>query len=339
MVGRRILYALALAGAALFFLFYEAWISLFTLVLVLALPVVSLALSLPLARKLRPELLPPEGPVVREGEAALTFRLEPPGGLAVGRLTGRLVLLNALTGGKWTRTIRLRCDGSPLEVPFPLPTGHCGMLTFRLERLRVLDLLGIFALPVPLSAPDGEVPVLPKYRPAGPIPPVLGHAGRSLGLRPKPGGGPAEDYDLRDYRPGDPMRTVHWKLSSKRDELVVREMLEPRRAALVLTVDHFGPPEELDEALDRLQALSLALLGRAEGHLIAWVHPVSGAATLCPVDDRAGLHKALSRFLREEAPGTGRSALDVPLSVPGSDGPPKAFHVTAHLWGEEGEAS
>ena len=58
MVGRRILYALALAGAALFFLFYEAWISLFTLVLVLALPVAPLALSLPLARKLRPELLP-----------------------------------------------------------------------------------------------------------------------------------------------------------------------------------------------------------------------------------------------------------------------------------------
>ena len=338
MVGRRILYALALAGAALFFLFYEAWISLFTLVLVLALPVVSLALSLPLARKLRPELLPPEGPVVREGEAALTFRLEPPGGLAVGRLTGRLVLLNALTGGKWTRTIRLRCDGSPLEVPFPLPTGHCGMLTFRLERLRVLDLLGIFALPVPLSAPDGEVPVLPKYRPAGPIPPVLGHAGRSLGLRPKPGGGPAEDYDLRDYRPGDPMRTVHWKLSAKRDELVVREMLVPRRPALVLTADHFGLPGQVDQMLDKLQALSLALLERRERHWIGWLHPVSGVPVLLPVEHPEGLTACLTRFLGESCPPTGRSALDFALSIPESDGPPRTFHVTAQLWQKEGKA-
>ncbi len=335
MIGRRFLYALALAGAALFFLFFEAWPALFFLVLVLALPVLSLALSLPPARRLRPELLPPRGPVVRGSQAALTLRLEPARGLPVGQLTGKLTVRNALTGEKWTRSIRLRCDGSPLEVPFPLPTSHCGMLSFRVERLRALDLLGLFALPLPVSALEGEVPVLPRSREAGPIPPVLGNPGRSLGLKPKPGGGPAEDYDLRDYRPGDPMRTVHWKLSSKRDELVVREMLEPRRAALVLTIDHFGTPEELDGALDRLQALSLALLGREEGHLIAWVHPVSGTPALCPVENRAGLERALDHFLREEATRTGRSALDSPLAVPESDGPPRTFHVTAHLWGEE----
>ena len=335
MIGRRIFYTLLLAGAALFFLFYEAWISLFALVLVLALPVVSLALSLPLARQLRLELLPPEGPVVREGEAALILRMESPRGLPVRRLTGRLTVRNALTGETWKRSIFLRCDGSPLEVPFPLPTGHCGMLSFRVERLRMPDLLGLAALSLPLSTPEGEVPVLPKHHPAGPIPPVLSSPGRSLGLRPKPGGGPAEDYDLRDYRPGDPMRTVHWKLSSKRDELVVREMLEPRRAPLVLTLDHFGAPQELDRTLDRLLALSLALLSREEGHLIAWVHPVSGTPTFCPVENRAGLERALSRFLREEAPRAGRSALDVPLSVPESDGPPHTFHITAQLWGEE----
>ena len=335
MAARRFLYALALVGAALFFLFFEGWLPLFFLALAVALPALSLALSLPLARRLYPELLPPEEPVVREGKAAVTLRLTPPHGLPVGRFTGRLTLRNALTGETWRRSVRLRCDGSPLEIPFPLPTGHCGILSLRLERLRMADLLGLVSLPPARSALDWEVSIRPKTRPAGPIPPVLGALGRSQGLKPKPGGGPAEDYDLRDYRPGDPMRTVHWKLSSKRDELVVREMLEPRRAALVLTVDHFGPPEELDRALDRLQALSLALLAREERHLIAWVHPVSGAPTFCPVENRAGLDRALDRFLREEAPKTGRSALDVPLSVPESDGRPRSFHVTAHLWGEE----
>ena len=50
-----------------------------------------------------------------------------------------------------------------------------------------------------------------------------------------------EDYDLRPFREGDSLRTVHWKMSAKRDELVTRELLEDRRPVPVLTFDHFGP--------------------------------------------------------------------------------------------------
>lgn len=27
----------------------------------------------------------------------------------------------------------------------------------------------------------------------------------------------AEEHELRPYRPGDPMRTVHWKLTAKQE--------------------------------------------------------------------------------------------------------------------------
>ena len=37
----------------------------------------------------------------------------------------------------------------------------------------------------------------------------------TVGLPPAARRGPGEDYDLREYRPGDPLRSVHWKLSSK----------------------------------------------------------------------------------------------------------------------------
>ena len=44
----------------------------------------------------------------------------------------------------------------------------------------------------------------------------------------------AEVYALREYAPGDSLRQMHWKLSSKLDKLVVREPSLPvRRSVLV----------------------------------------------------------------------------------------------------------
>ena len=40
-----------------------------------------------------------------------------------------------------------------------------------------------------------------------------------------------EPGDIRPYRPGDPIRRIHWKLSAKRDELLVREAAPAEEAA------------------------------------------------------------------------------------------------------------
>ena len=36
--------------------------------------------------------------------------------------------------------------------------------------------------------------------------------------------------DVRAYQPGDPVNRIHWKLSAKRDELLVREQAKDRTA-------------------------------------------------------------------------------------------------------------
>ena len=150
-------------------------------------------------------------------------------------------------------------------------------------------------------------------------------------LRPRPGGGPGEDYDLRLYRPGDPLRSVHWKLSSKREALVVKEVLEPRRAAIVLTYDHFGPPEELDAALERLCALSRWLLARGRPHHIRWADPAGGTAGRL-VDGEEALGACLAQALSTPAPAAGPSILDMPLGPAVGPGPVRRVHVTPGGW-------
>lgn len=43
----------------------------------------------------------------------------------------------------------------------------------------------------------------------------------------RPGDDPGETYDIREYRPGDSVRQIHWKLTGKLDDIMIREKSYP----------------------------------------------------------------------------------------------------------------
>ena len=306
MARRRGAYALLLAAALLFHLFDIGYLACFLLALALTLPVLGMLLSLPAMLRCRLELQAEPTGVERGGEAGWRLAAHGPVRLPLAQVTIRLRMENALTGGKETRRVTLTGPEEVRSAVLRADASHCGRLTCRVERARVCDCMGLFTLPLRPPAPASLL-VLPQA--GAPVPPDLPGEGSSPSgaLAPRPGGGPGEDYDLRPYRPGDPIRTVHWKLTSKRDELVVRETLEPRRSEAVLTFDHFGRPEEMDRVLDRLNACSLALLERGEANWVRWAHPVSGQVRDYPVSDRRSLSVCLAAVLADPAPVEGRT--------------------------------
>lgn len=64
---------------------------------------------------------------------------------------------------------------------------------------------------------------------------------------------------IRPYRPGDSIKTIHWRSSARRGELMVREYDALRIASLVLVVEPWLPREAKPEDVANLEsALSLA---------------------------------------------------------------------------------
>lgn len=61
------------------------------------------------------------------------------------------------------------------------------------------------------------------------------HAGGAL--RSITRGAGAEILQLRDYRPGDPLRVIDWKASARRNRLISREPAEDQSLELVIAVD------------------------------------------------------------------------------------------------------
>ena len=327
MIYRRICYALLLGAAVLFQIFFRFYFSTFLLVLVAVLPLVSVLLALPAA--LGGRLTPAPGlPAWPRGEGAI-FRLtaESRTGLPLLGVRVRLGWHNQLTGQAGTAQACIRCVSRRAEAELSLPAPHCGRLVCRVERAWACDQLGLFPIPLHRGG-EAAMLLLPRAPEEALEELPLPEAGAGQALRPRPGGGPGEDYDLREYRPGDPPRSIHWKLSSKLDALLVRETLEADPATLILTYDHFGTPEELDGIFDRLYALSQRLLEKGRPHEIQWALPLGGGVECCAVDSGRALTAFLERAFSLPAPAQGISILDGGLRR-SSGGRARHIHLSA----------
>lgn len=324
MWSRRICYAALIGAAVLFQIFFRFYLSTYVLVLVLLLPVLSLLLALPgLAGS--SVLVTPSTPAIVQGDQALfSLSLHSRTPLPLLRPRATVSWVNQLTGETGKLRVMLEQER---PHPLSLPTPHCGRLVCRVDRAWRCDLLGLFPLPVK-KGPEGAVLVVPAPLDTDHDPSLAGGHNEGTILKPRPGGGPGEDYDLREYRAGDPLRSVHWKLSSKLDELVVRETLEPQQATIVVTYDHFGTPQVLDRTFAQLYALSRWLLAQERPHHIQWAAPLTGIPEDRMVDGGQALLACLELAFSTPAPLEGRSILDTALRVPGGPGRVRHLHVT-----------
>ena len=72
----------------------------------------------------------------------------------------------------------------------------------------------------------------------------------------------SEVYQLREYRPGDDIRQIHWKLSSKLDELILKEASQPESRSLLVFWDKRtgGNPQQMDALAEVVSSAGMALL-------------------------------------------------------------------------------
>lgn len=319
MLLRRIGYLLFLLAAVWMAAYFETYLTGFLLILALALPALAFLLSLPGMLGLRIRLRPQGPGTVRGGTAFWRLETGSRFHLSIARADVRLRFTNRMTGAESSQRLRLLGTPRGSFLTLPAETAHCGLLEAHVTRLRVCDCLGLFTLykrlPAPALLPVLPVPVEPEALPDG-------QSGPSA-LSPRRGGGPGEDYEIRPYRPGDPVKMIHWKLTCKRDETVLREVLEIQKAEPLLTFDHFGPPEALDRVLDRLHALSASLVEEGRPHTVRWLEQGNGQLRSYRVDGRRAMERCIAAILACPAPLQG-----VPTPRGGTAGS-LCYHIAA----------
>ncbi len=278
------LYLGALALAWLFRISYRGWFAPFLFWSLAAAPVLILLFSLPAMLTMRLTLETP--PSVTRGEKGeLRLRFSARSFLPVGAMRLQISAKNRFTGKMVNYTPRyynLR-RGS---ASFAIPTDACGALLIQVQRWECRDLLGLLRIGKRCPSPVVCV-VMPVPHEPEPMVDFEAALQTQTRLRPKYGGGFAEEHELREYRPGDMSNSIHWKLSSKADKLIVREAQEEANKDIFVVLSGGGADED---GLDVLYWLTLALLQRELPHRIA-------ANALYSVGNETEAHEALMRLL------------------------------------------
>lgn len=249
MLKRWLFYLAALAGCLFFYFVYRQWMAWLLLVGVSALPLLSLLLSLPAMLMARLELDMPDA-VTKDEKLSLGIRVVCPLPLPMWEV--RTLARHTLTGKRLLLKRGVDC-----------PTEHCGALDCSFSRGWVYDYMGLFRIRKQ-TPPAFRLWIYPQRLQPKNLPDL--EKEMAVFWKPKPGGGFSENHELRLYRPGDSLRQIHWKLSSKTGKLIYREPMEKTNKQLLLWLIHGGEPEEMDRKLGRLLWLSSYLEQRGLKH-------------------------------------------------------------------------
>ena len=247
MAARRALYLALLTWAALLHFAYGQYVTHYLLIFLLLAPVLSAILSLPTVLRSR-VLLISGGDVRRGGKTEIlvnfdTFGLLPPEAWSV-----TVIPKNLFTDSVHPKeTIRVFGE-KRLEKGFTPDTTEVGCIRYKIKSAFVFDYLGLIPIPVRRGGP-ADVTVLPDEQQPMPEPELVVQS--AVAFKPKPQGF-SEEHELREYREGDPLNLIHWKLTAKYDGYIVREPQEEVRKPIVLVpdtpvlyIDHLSVLEQL----------------------------------------------------------------------------------------------
>lgn len=220
----------------------------------------------------------------------------------------RTLIHNAMTGAEQYKTLVLPLWGKGDGFSLKFSPANCGELTITCEKAWLGDHLELFSLPLPGFAPVRTT----VYPPNVSMEVILdrqneGKTWEDGPMLNRPGTDKSETYDVRDYRQGDDVRAIHWKLSVKEDNLIVRIPGSPGFFDMVLLAD-FGKnksgvptaPEKRNSALAYGSAVLQQMVRKGVRCCLAL--PGSDGMTLLPVESRQDYRQAMAQWMATPLP-------------------------------------
>ncbi len=174
-----------------------------------------------------------------------------------------LLLRNRLfTGGSSEEDLNLR-QGQQARITLEITPLRRGVI--KLDDLRVLlpDPFGLFQRCRKVKAPAATLTVLPSRFPLPPIELPGGAAFKISGeANTTTIGTSGEFVGLRDYRPGDPLRQIHWKSWARTGRPIVKELEDtfyPRYGLIVDTLSCERTDHHFEEAISVAASFAASL--------------------------------------------------------------------------------
>lgn len=130
-------------------------------------------------------------------------------------------------------------QGYPMVVRYGCACEVRGKYTLGPCRLYRSDFLGLFTFSRILRDTGSTIYVYPRIFRIGRFPPMMKGTAPWFGIgATRSSGGDDEFFGVRDYRSGDPVRSIHWISTARRNKLIVKEYQQQNffRATIVFNM-------------------------------------------------------------------------------------------------------
>lgn len=187
---------------------------------------------------------------------------------------------------------------------------YAGNYITTLEKIRIYDMTGIFYIDKKINR-DANVMVFPQLIDVSVR--ISEHTRNFYGDSDiyddfRPGEDSSEIFDVREFRDGDRLQQIHWKLSAKADELLIREDSQPLACPLVFLLEYrkegrlTGKTRKQlnqEQYISVVASLVFSLMDAACFHYVSWFSQSKNDMVRIRVDDEESYYLFLTCYLSD----------------------------------------
>src|SRR5690625_1745778 len=222
----------------IFYIFSDHYIGLILLALTLLLGII-LFLNIVLMKNKLDFTMSTTGTVHKGENGIIQVTVENNSVLPVAKVKVFLQFENELTKEVQDETVFLSLNiKGTKQLPLQLNSTYCGHIQINLKSIVYYDFLGIFYKEAPIEQ-TSYLYVLPNtYDMSIDFQDVeIGSVDQQVLEMNQKGNDGLEIFGIKEYTPEDNLKNVHWKLTSKFDELIVKELTKAVNHTFLVLID------------------------------------------------------------------------------------------------------
>lgn len=306
MLRNKLRYLILLAAVGFLSILYNQYYMGIIFLTLLAMPFLMFGLLSYIYGCVRVELIS-SAHVVNKGEAIpISVQLTNPTIFPISNLKLYLTYKNSYSNQKFTKEFQVCVDGrTKTSVICNLFSDYAGNIEISLKAIRFYDYLKIFSLKKKLKG-ELKAAVLPYYYELTENYNTERYTRlvESDNYSPhKRGDDPSEVFAIREYREGDRLQRIHWKLSRKLDQLMIKEFSDPLNCSVLLFVNLSIPEGAnvlyfVDSILECALCISYTFLLKGQLHYFSWYDGKHGICRRIRVSREKDLFEAVDGLLQ-----------------------------------------
>ncbi len=339
MIQNKIRYLVLLATIGLLSILYNEYFMGIIFLTVAGLPFLMFALLSYVYGMLRVELVSPVH-VASKGETVpVSIQIHNPTIFPASGIQLIITYSNSFSGKKYKKEFMVSADArTRATVTMNLMSEHAGNLEISLSKIKVYDYLKLFSLRKKLKG-DLKIAILPVLHEITDDE-LLNRSRMQIESdyfsTVKSGDDPSEVFTIREYREGDRPTRIHWKLSMKQDQLMIKEFSDPLNCSMLIFANLSVAMEEdvlvyMDALMECALSLSYSFLLKGQIHYFSWYDSKHGCCRRVRVVSEKDLFEAVDGLLQTGPYSGGIDIMTAYLAEHPNDQYTDLFYITGEV--------